>query len=57
MLMRNVPLETVSDMLGHKDSSITRQTYIHITEKFRRDHVIDLFPALPARVVQEIAVN
>ena len=57
MLMRNVPLETVSDMLGHKDSSITRTTYIHITEKFRRDHVIDLFPALPPRVVQEIAVN
>jgi integrase len=57
MLMRGVPLETVSDMLGHKDSSITRQTYIHITEKFRRDNVIDLFPALPVRVVQEIAVN
>jgi integrase len=57
MLMRGVPLETVSDTLGHKDSSITRQTYIHITEKFRRDHVIDLFPALPVRVVQEIAVN
>lgn len=57
MLMRNVPLETVSDMLGHKDSSITRQTYIHITEKYRRDHVIDLFPALPVRVVQEIAMN
>jgi integrase len=55
MLMRGVPLETVSDMLGHKDSSITRQTYI--TEKFRRDNVIDLFPALPPRVVQEIAVN
>jgi site-specific recombinase XerD len=57
MLMRGVPLERVSDTLGHKDSSITRQTYIHITEKLRRDHVIDLFPALPAQVVQEITVN
>jgi integrase len=57
MLMRGVPLETVSDTLGHKDNSITRQTYIHITEKFGLDHVIDLFPALPVRVVQEIAVN
>jgi integrase len=57
MLMRGVPLETVTDTLGHKDSSITRQTCIHITQKFRRDHVIDLFPALPVRVVQKIAVN
>jgi integrase len=57
MLMRGVPLETVTDTLGHKDSSITRQTHIHITQKFRRDHVIDLFPALPVRVVQKIAVN
>jgi hypothetical protein len=30
---------------------------IRIAEQLRRDHVIDLFPALPPQVVQEIAVN
>jgi hypothetical protein len=43
--------------LDHEDSSITRQAYIHITEKFRQDRMIGLFPALPVRVVQEIAMN
>jgi integrase len=57
MLMKGTPLEAVSDMLGHKDSSITRQIYIHITDNFRRESVFDLFPALPSRAVQAVALN
>lgn len=56
-LMKDASLEAVSDMLGHKDSSITRQTHIHITEKFRRENVLDLFPSVPSRAVRATAVN
>ena len=31
--------------------------HLYITDKFRRDHVIDLFPSLPMREAQAVAVN
>jgi integrase len=44
MLMRGMDIEAVSDILGHKDSSVTRQIYIHITAEFRKAAMVDLFP-------------
>jgi integrase len=57
MLMRGMSLETVSEILGHQDSSITRKVYIHLTKTFKRDNLIDLFPVVPSRVTQAIAMN
>jgi integrase len=44
MLMRGMKLETVSKILGHRDSSITRQVYIHLSDLFVREDMVDLFP-------------
>ena len=31
-----VPLETISRRLGHSDSKITREVYMHVTEGMKR---------------------
>ena len=36
LLAQGVPLETVSRRLGHANSNITKDIYIHITEKMKK---------------------
>ena len=33
-----VPIELISKRLGHKDSSVTRQIYLHVTKCNKKDH-------------------
>ena len=52
MLRREMPVEVVSEVLGHSKVSITLDVYRHVLESERRQHVIDLFEApIPERVV------
>ena len=38
MLSENgVPLETITRRLGHEDSEITRQIYLHVTKKMKQN--------------------
>lgn len=42
MLARGVPLEVVSERLGHASFEITLRVYRHVLEEERRSHVLDL---------------
>ena len=36
LIADGVPLETVSRMLGHEDSKVTREIYFHITKTLKK---------------------
>jgi len=42
MLARGVPLEVVSERLGHASFDITLRVYRHVLEEERRSYVLDL---------------
>nr|WP_240456653.1 hypothetical protein [Virgibacillus halodenitrificans] len=37
MAKAEVPLEVIMERLGHKDDSITREVYLHVTKKVKKE--------------------
>lgn len=58
MLRRNMPIETVSRILGHASISITYDVYRHVSEAEVRLEMVDLYDApLPVRNVAQLVMN